>query len=212
MNMYQHKITKTELNTLPPASFPGKIVIIDKTEQIASAINFLRQHDTVGIDTETRPSFAKGIRFSVALLQIATQEECFLFRLNKTGLTAEIAEFLSDKNIKKIGLALRDDFNALARRHRFTPANCIDLQTIVQQYGILDMGLQKIFGIVFGQRISKSQQLTNWENETLTEQQQRYAATDAWATLMIYKELEHMPRLSKEEIEELIQQQNPANP
>ncbi len=204
--MYQHKITKTELNKLPPVCFPGKIIIIDRTEQIIPAIHFLQTYDTVGIDTETRPSFTKGVRFPVALLQIATQEHCCLFRLNKTGMTTEIAEFLSNKNIRKIGLALRDDFSALAKRHRFTPANCIDLQNTVQQYGILDMGLQKIFAIVFGQRISKSQQLTNWENETLTEQQQRYAATDAWATLMIYKKLQQAPRLSEQEIEELTRQ------
>ncbi len=204
--MYRPRITKAELNTLPPTSFPGKITIIDRKEHIIPAISFLQEQDTVGIDTETRPSFVKGIRFPVALLQIATQEHCFLFRLNKTGMTDAIAEFLSNKDIRKIGLALRDDFNALAKRHRFIPANCIDLQSMVQQYGILDMGLQKIFGIVFGQRISKSQQLTNWENETLTEQQQRYAATDAWATLMIYTKLQQLPRLSTQEIKELMLQ------
>ena len=44
-------------------------------------------------------------------------------------------------------------------------------------------------GIVLGVRISKSQQLSNWENDTLTEAQQRYAATDAWMCYEIYNKL-----------------------
>ena len=46
--------------------------------------------------------------------------------------------------------------------------------------------------ILFGQKISKSQQLSNWEAEQLTQPQQLYAATDAWACLTIYNRLQEL--------------------
>jgi ribonuclease D len=136
----------------------------------------------------------------VALLQIATSDKCFLFRLNKTGFTQELADFLANNSVKKIGLALRDDFAGLNKQRRFLPANYIDIQNIVKNYGILELGLQKIFAIVFNKKISKTQRLTNWENAKLTSQQQKYAATDAWAALLIYNRLKTEKSLSPEEI------------
>ena len=52
------------------------------------------------------------------------------------------------------------------------------------------MSLQKIYAIIFQQKISKGQQLSNWEATQLTEAQQQYAAIDAWACLRIYNHLQ----------------------
>ncbi|MCL2597325.1 MAG: 3'-5' exonuclease domain-containing protein 2 [Paludibacter sp.] len=188
---FQSKITKEELNKMPVVAFTGKIVIIDKNKNVKKVIEELSTHPLVGIDTETKPSFAKGIFYKIALLQVATDAECYLFRLNKLTKKADelIFKFLGNKNIMKIGLSLKDDFARLHRLNNVKPANFVDLQTIAKQYGILELGLQKMFAIVFGQKISKSQQLTNWENSELTPAQQCYAATDAWAALQIYKRL-----------------------
>ncbi len=111
---------------------------------------------------------------------------------------------MADENIKKIGLSLRDDLNGLNKHHKFKPANCIDIQTIAQSYGILELGLQKIYAILFGKKISKSQRLTNWENPELTEQQQRYAATDAWASLQIYLQLISEKKLTKKQLDKIL--------
>ncbi len=67
----------------------------------------------------------------------------------------------------------------------------------------MDLGLQKMFAICFGKKISKAQQLTNWENSNLTPEQARYASTDAWATLLIYKDLINTKTLSRKETEAL---------
>ena len=67
----------------------------------------------------------------------------------------------------------------------------------------MELGLQKIFAIIFGKKISKSQQLTNWENSHLTPEQARYASTDAWATLSIYLALQQVKPLSKRAVEAL---------
>jgi ribonuclease D len=199
--MIKPKISKEEVNELPIVNFGGEVKVIDHDDKVSEAIQILRQHNMVGIDTETKPSFKKGLLHKVSLLQISTEDICFLFRLNKIVFPKELGDFLSDKSVKKIGLALKDDFNGLNKHLRFKPENIVDLQSIVKSYGILELGLQKIFAIVFNQKISKSQRLTNWESPELTEQQQRYAATDAWAALMIYKQLMQEKKLTKAEIE-----------
>lgn len=191
---------------MPVVAFDGETFVINKLEQVPEAMAYLNAQPMVGVDTETRPSFTRGQHFPVALAQIATEERCYLFQLNHIGMPQELADFFANPAIKKIGLAFKDDLNGLRRRRNFTPQNCIDVQQLVGQYGILDLGLQKIFAICFGKKISKSQQLTNWENVVLTPEQARYASTDAWATLLIYKELMATKPLPKKEAERLKQE------
>ena len=77
----------------------------------------------------------------------------------------------------------------LHRNSDFAPDGFIDLQQFVKEYAIRDLALSKIYGIIFDQRISKSQRLSNWEAPVLTEGQQIYASIDAWACLRIYNRL-----------------------
>lgn len=185
-------------------AFTGKITVVDKDEIVSQAIQELRKAEIVGIDTETKPSFARGTHHKVSLVQISTRDHCFLFRLNKIGFPAELADFLADKKIKKIGLALRDDLNGLMKQRKFKPENFIDLQAIVRNYGILELGLQKISAIIFEKKVSKSQRLTNWENNELTESQMTYAATDAWVSLMIYLTLNNTKKITKKQLDQLL--------
>ena len=200
--MFRPTITKEEVNQLPIVEFSGKIILVDTPEKEEKAINELYKATIVGIDTETRPSFKRGVLHKVSLMQFADNQTCYLFRLNTIGFSEKLIAFLSDKEIIKIGLSLRDDFNGLARQKKFKPEGFVDIQSIAKEYGILELSLQKIYAILFGLKISKSQRLTNWENPTLTEQQQRYAATDAWATLQIYLRLTTEKKLTiKEQVE-----------
>lgn len=187
--MYRDRITKEEVNALEVVGFDGRLHLVDDDSKVEAAMEFLLKQRIVGIDTETRPSFAKGVHYSVALLQVATLSDCFLFRLNMLTKHREVMRLFTNKNLLKIGLSLHDDLRAIARINKSKPQNCIDIQKIVNDYGILDLGLQKIFAILFDKKISKSQRLSNWENAVLTREQQIYAATDAWATLLIYEEL-----------------------
>lgn len=202
-NIFPQHIDKATIQTLPLAFFEGEVVVIDKPDMVAEAASYLRQHTILGVDTEARPSFKRGVHYPTALVQISTLERCYLFRLTHVGLPVEIAEIFANPNICKVGLAFKDDINGLRRRREFKPANCIDLQSIVCKYGIMELGLQKIFAIIFGKKISKAQQLTNWENSYLTAEQARYASTDAWATLSIYLALQQVKPLSKRQIEAL---------
>lgn len=202
-NTFLHRIDKDLVNNMPIVAFEGETFVINLPEQVADAMAYLNGQKMVGVDTETRPSFVKGQHYPVALVQIATEERCYLFQLNRIGMPEELAAFFANPKVCKIGLAFKDDLNALRRRRNFEPKNCVDVQRMVGQYGILDLGLQKIFAICFGKKISKSQQLTNWENIELTPEQARYASTDAWATLLIYKELKATQPLSPRVAERL---------
>jgi hypothetical protein len=193
-------ISKELLQLMPVAAFDGEVLVIDREEQIADAVAYLKTQRVIGVDTEARPSFQRGIHYPTALVQIASHERCYLFRLTHIGMPQALADIFADPNICKVGLAFKDDINGLRRRRDFQPANCIDVQSMVAQYGILDLGLQKIFAICFGRKISKAQQLTNWENSHLTPEQARYASTDAWATLLIYEDLLAHEPLSVEEV------------
>ncbi len=180
---------KSKIATLPRVLFEGRIIVVITEKEAEKAVDFLLTQPILGIDTETRPSFKKGKINQVALLQVATHDICFLFRLNQIGLSPSIKRFLEDTTVPKIGLSLHDDLMMLAKRGDFVRGNFIDLQDKVKEIGVEDMSLQKLFANFFGQRISKRDQLSNWEADLLTDKQKNYAATDAWTCVLIYEEL-----------------------
>ncbi|MDY5859277.1 MAG: 3'-5' exonuclease [Porphyromonas sp.] len=186
-------ISKEELDALPRATFTGRIVVIDTPSKVQSAVQALRSSDTLGLDTETKPTFVPGKKRPVALLQIATLDTCFLFRLNKIGLPRELCELLEDPDILKIGLSLHDDLVGLRRVNPFEPAGFVELQQLAPAYGLRCASLQKLYGLLCGGYMSKSQRMTNWEASVLTEQQQHYAALDAVASLEVYNHLMSLP-------------------
>lgn len=193
---------KAELASLPKVTFEGRIVCVQTESEADKAIDYLMMQKRVGIDTETRPSFVSGKAYKVALVQISTLDVCFLFRLNYIGFPESLKRFLEDLNVEKIGLSLKDDFGALRRRCSFIPGEFIELQEYVHLFGIKDQSLQKIYANLFGQKISKSQRLSNWEAEILNDAQKLYAATDAWACLMIYNLLEELQTTGNYQLEQ----------
>ncbi len=186
---YLHTITKEEIAELPIEDFTGRIFTIDTPESADKAVRYLSDFKAVGFDTETRPSFQKGRNNKVALMQISTEDTCFLFRLNLINVPESLKQFLTDPRILKIGLSLRDDFMSIRKRTDVQPVHFLDLQNYVGKFGIDDASLQKIYAILFQKKISKGQRLTNWEADVLSDAQKKYAAIDAWACLKIYNHL-----------------------
>ncbi len=184
-----NKFDKALIPELPTIEFEGRIIVILSKSEAEKAVRYLLSQPILGLDTETRPSFKRGHQHVVSLLQVSTLDTCFLFRLNHTGLTPAIIRLLEDTTVPKIGLSWHDDLNALRRLGSFKPGLFIDIQQHVQELGIEDMSLQKLYANLFGQRISKRQQLSNWEADVLNDRQKLYAATDAWACVMLYNEL-----------------------
>ena len=183
---------KSRIPSLPRAVFQGRIHVIISRAQAEKAVRFLLTQPILGFDTETRPSFSKGSFHRVALLQVACHDACFLFRLNIIGLTPAVVQLLEDTTVPKIGLSWHDDLNGLHKLGSFSEGNFTDIQHYVKDMGIEDLSLQKLYANLFGQQISKSRQLTNWERDILTDKQKAYAATDAWACIQLYEELERL--------------------
>ena len=209
MKRIKNTISKAELAQMPKVQFEGRIFVIYTEADADKAVEYLNTCDMVGVDTETRPSFKRGTTHKVALLQIASTDTCFLFRLNRIGMPESLQKFLAN-NILKIGLSLKDDFMMLRKRKdvHAEEGNWIELQDYVGRFGIEDRSLQKIYANLFGQKISKSQRLSNWEAETLTESQMKYAATDAWACVEIYNCLAEMERIGDYEVIKVEEPQN----
>ena len=193
--MFRTTIDKEEVEALPGFHFEGKIITINTEGQAERSAQFLLTQKVLGFDTETRPSFRKGSNNKVALLQISTADEAFLFRLGATGLPLPLKHVLSRPLPLKIGVGITDDIKALRRISDFAPAGFIDLQNYAVKFGIEEKSLKKLSAIVLGIKVSKSQQLSNWENPILTEAQQRYAATDAYVCLQIFNKLSHIKPL-----------------
>lgn len=189
--MYIDSISPEELQNLEYAGFPGKISVIDAPgSEFNRAVNYLRSQKILGFDTETRPCFsADQPRYGVALLQLSGPEKAYLFRINRMGMNRRLCNLLACEKIIKVGAAVRDDIRGLQKYSDFTPRSFVDLQSIVGDYGIRDKSVKKMTAIILGFRISKTQQLSNWEADVLSESQERYAATDAWVCREMYLKL-----------------------
>ena len=201
MKLIKKSISNAEIAAMPKVLFPGRIFVIYTESDAEKAVAYLKDQRIVGVDTETRPSFKRGTTHKVALLQISTQDTCFLFRLNRIGMPDSLQEFLMSDTLK-IGLSLKDDFNSLRKRQDMHPdrGNWIELQEYVGKFGIEDRSLQKIYANLFGEKISKNQRLSNWEADVLSEGQKLYAATDAWACVEIYNCLSELESTGNYEI------------
>ena len=188
---FKESITPEEIEGLDLISFPGDIEIItEEDERYDAAIRDLASCRMIGFDTETKPVFQPHApRCSTALLQLSSEDTSYLFRLHTLGVPDSLAAILANPYITKIGAAVADDVRGLQRYNHFEAARFMDLQRFAEQYGIKDKSVKKLAAIILGRRVSKAQQLSNWEASTLSWPQQLYAATDAWICLVMYKTL-----------------------
>ena len=201
------KFDKTLITALPVVEFPGRIITILTAGEAERAVDYLLTQPILGIDTETRPAFRKGKTYKVALLQVSTHDTCFLFRLNRIGVTPAIIRLLENTTVPMVGLSLSNDLLSLHHRADFKPGMFVDLQNEVGRLGIQDQSLQKLYANLFHEKISKRQRLTNWEADALTNRQCLYSATDAWTCIRLYEEI---CRLAETGDYELVTVEEPA--
>ncbi len=193
----QTSISKEDIKDLPLKQFEGPVTVVEDPEKVRGVVEQLKQNKVIGFDTETKPAFKKGVSHKVALLQLSTEEEAFLFRLNLTGINRELSDLLADSNVLKVGVGIRDDLRGLRELNPFTPGGFVELQDVAPDYGIDVLSLKNLAGLLLGIRVSKRQRLSNWEAGQLTEGQILYAATDAWVALQIYNKLITMEPVSE---------------
>ena len=200
MKTIYNKFDKAKIAALPRVLFKGRIVVVLTERDADKAVRYLLSQPILGVDTETRPSFKKGETHQVALLQVSSYDVCFLFRLNQLGLSPSVKRLLEDTRVPKIGLSLRDDLLSLHKLADFNAGYFIDLQDHMREIGVEDLSLQKLYANFFAQKISKREQLTNWEADILQDKQKLYAATDAWSCIMLYEELQRLEQTGDYEL------------
>lgn len=183
-------ITKDEINQLPIYKFDGKITVITKLDDVLKAIKHLKKESILGFDTETKPSFNKGVQHSVCLLQLSSATETFLFRLNYLGLPEELTKILESPTIIKVGVAIQDDIKALQKLTPFKQDGFCDLANLAKKLKIKNLGLRSLAAILLHTRISKASKLSNWENQKLTDAQITYAAIDSHISRELYIHIE----------------------
>ncbi len=188
-NRYKEAITVEEIAEYELSWFKDEIIVVDNLKTFYEVLPRLLGIGLLGFDTETKPTFKKGRKNLVALIQLSTDNLACLFRINKIGFPEELIKLLSDPSVIKAGVAVHDDIRFLKGVKKFSPEGFVDLQSFVKDFGIQSSGLKKLAAIVLGFRISKRQQVTDWEAEELTEAQQIYAATDAWVCQQVYSKL-----------------------
>jgi ribonuclease D len=179
-------ITKAEINELPMRQYEGPIHLCRTADEAEAAAKQLLKETLLGFDTETRPAFRKGENYDPSLLQLATENEVYLFQIQQSGLTQNLIKILTDASIVKAGVALERDVNELQELKPFDPGGFVELADYAKQANIKNMGLRGMTAILFGFRISKKEQVSNWARKELTEAQQTYAATDAWLGRELY--------------------------
>lgn len=189
MRIYQSEITKEEVAELELIQYEGPITLIETEDEFHEAIAELSSQPILGFDTETKPSFKKGKLYPTSLIQLSSQDHAWIIRVSRIGYPKELLNLLSDEKVMKVGTGLNDDIRRMRSDFQFEPGGFLDLQSYVEAFQILEKGLKKMSSIVLGYRISKSQQVSNWDADILTEAQLRYAATDAWICLEIYNTL-----------------------
>lgn len=189
--MFISSITAEQLSGMETASFPGEAHVIEtEGPEFTKAVAYLGRQRVIGFDTETRPSFtASQPRYGVSLLQLSGAGRAYLFRIKSLGMHRKLCSILSNPRIIKVGAAVHDDIKGLQKYSMFKPASFVDLQKIVWEWGIRDKSVKKMSAIILGFKISKTQQLSNWEADHLSEAQIRYAATDAWVCREMFLKL-----------------------
>lgn len=179
-------LDKAQIASLPLGWFPGTIRVADSAEAVAEALTALDGAAVLGLDTETRPSFRRGERHPVAVLQLASAEHAVLVQLRWAGVPPPLRAVLESERIVKAAQAPADELRALRKLYRVQPRGVVDVGRIVREAGYSPSSVRGQAAHFLGIRISKGAQVSNWAERRLTPAQQRYAATDAWVCRQSY--------------------------
>jgi ribonuclease D len=183
---FDRRMSKDEINACPIKRWNGRISVVRNKDELAAAMHKLAGHTLLGFDTETRPAYKKGESYQPSLLQLANDNEVFIFQLKHLGLSKPLCRILADPAIIKAGVSLDYDIRELKKLSPFKPAGFKDLGDLAKKAGIKNHGLRGLAAVLLGIRISKGAQTSNWSRDVLTRQQIGYAATDAWVGRKLY--------------------------
>jgi len=94
------------------------------------------------------------------------------------------------KKVIKVGLGVINDLRKLRTQFGIVPKGMLDVAEMAKYFGFGNLGLKGLASDVLGWEISKKQAQSNWGQGVLSPAQRKYAATDAYVTLLIYQSLD----------------------
>jgi RNA polymerase sigma factor for flagellar operon FliA len=180
--------------------------MVRSPEDAQAALGALLAADTIGFDTESKPTFQKGeVSTGPHLVQLATDSHAYLFQFGASATTGAahsdvLRTVLEAPGILKVGFGLGDDLRRLRAKLGIETRNVIDLATALRRGERNAWGAKTAVARFFGQRLQKSRKITttNWAMPRLSERQLLYAADDAHVALRIYRHwCEHFPNAAE---------------
>lgn len=183
-------LTTDYINSLGIISFNGNIHYIDSDNKL-SGVTLSSNIRLMGFDTETRPSFKKNVHYGLSLIQLADENDAYIFHIPKIKDKRQLLMILDNPQIKKIGSGIKDDLTKMKVLfgEELDKEQFIDIQKLVKHFHLHKTNLRFLSALFLNKRIIKSSQTSNWHKYPLSEKQLLYAATDAWICLEIYKEI-----------------------
>ncbi|XP_015848271.1 bifunctional 3'-5' exonuclease/ATP-dependent helicase WRN isoform X1 [Peromyscus maniculatus bairdii] len=184
---------------LPFLEFTGSIVYSYE----ASDCSFLSEDismrlsdgDVIGFDMEWPPVYKQGKRSRVAVIQLCVAEsKCYLFHISSMSVFPQgLKMLLENKSIKKAGVGIEGDQWKLLRDFDIKLESFVELTDIANEKlkCVETWSLNGLVKHVLGKQLLKDKSIrcSNWSNFPLTDDQKLYAATDAYAGLIIYQKL-----------------------
>lgn len=186
LDQLRRRLSGEEINAMPLCHYHGPVHVIRVLDDWKRALPDLRAERALGFDTETRPTFRKGKVNAPALIQLATEQAVYLIQLTWLPFGPHLAEILANPDQIKAGVGIHDDMRELAKLHEFEPAGLVDLGGVARAHKLPSQGLRTLTANLFGRRISKGSQCSNWSLLDLSQRQIAYAATDAWIGRQIF--------------------------
>jgi ribonuclease D len=187
--------TKEQIRELPVyqgVDLANIIVVTNRGEAIA-AVSELIKHPVLGFDTESKPTFKKGeVSSGPHLIQLSCLSKTFIFPTIFPEAVEETAQVLSNASIKKVGFGLADDKKIILQKFGIKVENTLELSSKVQKFtGVKQkVGARVAVAMLFGQRLTKSAQTSNWAAFPLQDYQLKYAANDSYSALCVEIEIE----------------------
>ncbi|XP_046907168.1 Werner syndrome ATP-dependent helicase homolog isoform X2 [Hypomesus transpacificus] len=184
---------------LPYLEFTGTVIYSHEKNDCSFLSQDLRAglepSSAIGFDIEWPPCFLKGQKKKVALIQLCTSEDkCYLFHLSSmTGFPTGLKLLLEDESVIKVGVGIEGDMWKLLSDFSIKMTNFVELGDLANEKlrCVEKWSLAGLVMHLFRKRLFKSKHVrcSNWDNLHLSEDQKRYAATDAYAGLIIYNKL-----------------------
>jgi len=200
--------------TLEDLTYDGEIVVASTAEALDEALARIEAFGDgdgdgrasardCGFDMEWKVSFKKGSgEAKTSLVQIAAANEdlseklVVLGRIHTAGLTRRFKRWIRDSTRGKTGFNVRGDAKKLVRDFGLETSRVIELSALARERyeggcpSAPSWSLARLCEHALGKTLPKDKtRMSNWERGELKEEQIKYAAMDAWASLLVYRAL-----------------------